>query len=115
MIAHCRSGNIQHDGRMRSLLRFSLSVLLASLPLAAHAKDEVIEFAKCPAPVQTVIEQYKAQGKLEEIGLDHKKKTGGPEVYEAKFALPEGKRIEVHISPEGKVLKVEDKKAKKAE
>jgi hypothetical protein len=83
--------------------------------LSASAKDEVVEFEKCPAPVQAVIEQYKAQGKLEEIGLDHKKKTGGPQVYEAKFVLAEGKRIEVHISLEGKVIKVEDKKPQKAE
>jgi hypothetical protein len=44
--------------------------------------------------------------------LDEKKKSGGPAVYEAKFSLRNGKRIEVHISPEGKVLQFEDKKPK---
>jgi hypothetical protein len=111
----CSLRHFPHDARIMRplLLRFTLPLLLA-LPFA-QAKDEPVDFAKCPAPVQAVIEQYKAQGKLEAIGLDHKKKAGGVPVYEAKFTLPEGKRIEVHISPEGKVLEVEDKKPKKAE
>jgi hypothetical protein len=33
-------------------------------------------------------------------------------VYEAKFSLKDGRRIEIHISAEGQVLQMEDKKPK---
>ena len=100
-------------------LRFPslLTVLLgAGVILAPEvcAKDKPVQLRECPAPVQTVIEQYTARGgSLEEIGLDEKKKGGGSPVYEAKFTLPDRNRIEVHISPSGQVITVENKKPKK--
>jgi len=62
--------------------------------------------------VQAVIRHYSAQGTLEGVTLDEKNKSGGPPVYEAKFTLRSGKRMEVHISPEGQVLQFEEKKSK---
>lgn len=79
---------------------------------SAFAKDKPVNLDACPAAVQAIIQQYQSRGTLEEIALDEKKKSGGPAVYEAKFSLPDGNRIEVHISAEGSVLKVEDKKRK---
>ena len=77
------------------------------------AKDTPVSLEQCPAPVQATVRQYAAYGTMEAIALDEKKKSGGPAVYEAKFSLQNGKRIEVHISPEGKVLLVENKQPKK--
>ncbi|RYD63959.1 MAG: hypothetical protein EOP84_33145 [Verrucomicrobiaceae bacterium] len=84
-----------------------------SLVSSAAAKDKPVQLAECPAAVQTVIQQYSAKGTLEEIGLDEKKKSGGPAVYEAKFTLADGNRIEVHIAADGRVITEEKKKAKK--
>ena len=86
---------------------FALNLLL---PPPASAKDELITLAQCPAPVQAVIRHYSQQGSLESIGLDRKTKSGGPAVYEAKFTVKDGSRVEVHISPEGKVIQMENKK-----
>jgi hypothetical protein len=80
--------------------------------VASWAKDDPIGLSQCPAPVQAVIKQYSARGTLEGVAVDEKKKTGGPAVYEAKFTLKDGKRIEVHISAGGQVILVEDKKPK---
>ena len=88
-----------------------IAVTSITSPLAS-AKDEAIALEQCPAPVQTVIRHYQTQATLEEIGLDKKTKAGGPEVYEAKFTLKSGKRMEVHIGPDGKVLQMEEKKPK---
>ena len=88
-----------------------ISVVLLNTGLAL-AKDEVVKLAECPEPVQAVIRHYQSQGTLEGIGLDKKKKSGGPAVYEAKFTIQGGKRFEIHISPDGKVLQMEEKKPK---
>jgi hypothetical protein len=90
----------------------ALAAFAALLPIVALAKDTPVKLEECPQPVQAVIRHYTAQGTLESIGLDEKKKSGGPSVYEAKFSLTGGRRIEIHISPEGKVLQMEEKKPK---
>ena len=46
------------------------------------------------------------------VTLDEKKMSGGHPFYEAKFNPWNGQRVEVHISPEGKVLQVEGKPPK---
>ncbi|MDB6148881.1 MAG: hypothetical protein JWQ44_329 [Chthoniobacter sp.] len=98
---------------MRLNLRTTLlmSAMLVAAPFA-RAKDQPLTLEQCPVPVQDVIRQYTAHGTLESVALDAKKKSGGPATYEAKFNLKDGKRIEVHISAEGKVLGFEDKKSK---
>lgn len=94
------------------------STLLASLFIASAlatsviAKDKPVTVEECPAPVQAVIRHYSTQGTFESVTLDEKKKSGGEKIYEAKFSLKDGRRIEVHISPEGKVIQFEDKKPK---
>jgi hypothetical protein len=99
---------------MRSL---PISPVLIIVALAATcgqlaAKDRVITINECPAPVQAIIRHYSSQATFEQVALDEKKKSGGPAVYEARFALRDGKRIEVHVSPQGQVLQLENKKAK---
>ena len=94
----------------------SLSLLAAAtLALGATtavAKDKPVNVTDCPAPVQEVIKKYQAQGTLEGVARDDKKKSGGPAVYEAKFELADGRRVEVHISAAGEVMQIEEKKTK---
>jgi hypothetical protein len=85
-------------------------LILAFLASAASAKDTPMTVNQCPAPVQAIIRHYSAQGTFETVAFDEKKKSGGPPTYEAKFTLRGGRRIEVHITPEGKVLQFEEKK-----
>lgn len=100
--------------RMKALKvpQLAAAFVLAFVPVIACAKDEPVQLSECPQPVQAVIRHYQTQGTLEEIGKDKKKKSGGPAVYEAKFNLSNGKRVEVHISSDGKVLQFEEKKPK---
>ena len=88
--------------------------MLASSLLATSAfcKDAPVGLDECPPPVQAVIRHYSTQGTFDIVTLDEKKKAGGPAVYEAKFTLPNGNRVEVHMSPDGKVMRFEEKKPK---
>jgi len=98
---------------MKTRTCFAVFFIVSFISLAtSRAKDDPIELSNCPAPVQATIKQYSARGTLEGIAVDQRKKAGGPAVYEAKFSLTDGKRIEVHISAAGQVILVEDKKAK---
>lgn len=95
---------------MKTLIRRLAFLLLCTVFIpGAVAKDTPIGLQQCPAPVQAVIRAYEAQAKFESVTRDDKKKSGGPAVYEAKFDLPKGRKIEIHISPEGKVLQMEEK------
>lgn len=87
-----------------------IAALLA--PCFVAAKDDIITIDRCPAPVQKTIQYYAAQHKLEEIGYDKRQKEGGTPRFEVKFESKDGKRFEVHISPDGKVLEIEPKKPK---
>ena len=88
------------------------AVMATSFACTAFSKDTPVNLEKCPTPVQAVVRQYLAQGTMEKIALDEKKKSGGGPVYEAKFTLRDGKRIELHISPDGRLLQVENKAPK---
>ncbi len=90
----------------------STAVMVTSFACTAFAKDIPVDLAKCPAGVQAVVRQYLAHGTMEKIAFDEKKKSGGNPVYEAKFTLRDGKRIELHISPDGRLLQVENKNPK---
>lgn len=91
---------------------FAVACIISLSSAVTLGKDKPVSLSECPAAVQAVIRHYQNQGTLEEIGLDEKKKSGGPAVYEAKFSLREGKRVEIHITAEGKVLQMEEKKPK---
>ncbi|MHA3773279.1 PepSY domain-containing protein [Verrucomicrobiota bacterium sgz303538] len=97
--------------RIPSRLLFALGAA-SILSSPAWAKDKPVELGACPAPVQAVLRQYATHGTLEEIELDENKKSGGAATYEAKFTLKDGRRIEVHVGADGKVLLIENKKAK---
>lgn len=108
--ARFNRASVMKTSRSRVVVCLSLATALFSS--TALAKDEKVQLSECPEPVRAVIRHYSQQGTLEEIGLDKKKKSGGPAVYEAKFAVRDGRRIEVHIAPDGKVLQMEEKRPK---
>ena len=95
-----------------SLLTLILGMSVTIAP-SASAKDKPIQLTECPAAVQKAIQESSAKGTLEEIGVDEKKKTGGPAIYEAKFTLADGNRVEVHFSADGQIVTEEKKKPKK--
>jgi hypothetical protein len=88
-----------------------LCILAVSMSGLVSAKDDLVTFDQCPPAVKQVIQQYSVKYKLETIGYD-KTTGGGPPRYEVKFTGGDGKRFEVHISLEGKVLEIEPKKPK---
>ena len=94
------------------VVRIATAIIAISFAGPAFAKDTPVDLEKCPAPVQAVVRQYLPHGRMEKIAFDEKKKSGGSPVYEAKFTLRDGKRIELHISPEGRLLQVENKAPK---
>ena len=93
----------------------TLAVVTAAFALtssAVLAKDKSVDLSECPQPVQDVIKRYSAQATFEEVKLDKNAKTGGTATYEAKFSMADGRRFEVHISPAGSIMAVENKKAR---
>ena len=89
-----------------------LSAVLVLISSPVFAKDKPVDLTECPQVVQAVVKQYSGKATFEEITLDKNTKSGTPPMYEAKFALSDGRRFEVHISPTGQVMAVEEKKAK---
>lgn len=93
-----------------SALTLLSATMLVALPVSG--KDVPVSLENAPAPVQAAVKQYQPYGTLESIEYDENKKSGKPAVYEAKFILKDGKRLGVYISPEGKILRAENKEQK---
>lgn len=96
--------------------------LIAALTIAspAFAKDKdkdksgdggkrtaTITLAQCPLAVQATIQSYK--GTVNELEAEQE---NGAISYDAKLTLPDGKRLKLLISADGKVLESKEKKAK---
>ena len=82
-------------------------VLFASV---AFGKEVEISLEKCPAAVQATVREYQAHGKLDKIELEAK--DGSADEYDAKLSLNDGRRIAVHLSADGRVIRVDEKKPK---
>lgn len=95
---------------MKPALLFAATLL--SLAPGSWAKDEIITIADCPDPVRRAIAKYEAAATVQEIGRDHKKKSGGPTVYEVKMLQKDGRLVEITFGADGTILKTEEKKAK---
>ncbi len=93
------------------LITHILALALA-LTSAAFAKDEKeIAFAKCPAAVQAALTR-EAQAAAGTVGkVEHEVKDGA-ELYDAKITKPDGSKLTVKLSPDGRVLERKEKKAK---
>ena len=87
-----------------SCLAAGVAVALA-LPAFAGGKEEKVKLADCPAAVQQTINDNAAGGEILEIEKETKK--DGSVVYEAEVKKSDGKKIEIKVAADGKLIKVE--------
>lgn len=88
-----------------------LAVLLpAAMALATSAfADEKVQWTDVPPQVQKTITSHSGGGKIMEVEKDAKLIDGKPvTVYEAEVTKPDGKKIEIKVAEDGKLIKVED-------
>src|SRR4026209_1685939 len=85
----------------------AVSVALAlALPAAAIAKEEKVKLEDCPAAVQKTIKEKAGDGKI--IEVDKETTKDGKVVYEAEVRKANGKKVDIRVAEDGKLIKVED-------
>lgn len=93
------------------------ALLIVALPMAmafaassfAGEKEEKIQWSSVPAVVQKTITENAGDGKVEEIEKETKTKHGkSVTVYEAKVKKSDGKKVEIKVGEDGKLIKVEN-------
>lgn len=85
-------------------------------PVVPHAKsdakkekEEKVQWSTVPAVVQKTITENAGGGKIEEIEKETKTKDGKSiTVYEAKVKNSDGKKMEIKVGEDGKLIKVEN-------
>jgi len=90
---------------------FLLLVLPITMAYAASsfAKDEKVEWSQVPAAVQKTITENARGGKVEKIEKETESKDGKPVTfYEAKVKKPDGKKFEIEVGEDGKLIKIDD-------
>ena len=93
--------------KMFAHLRFGLlaaAVMLAQV-LPTAAKEEKVKLSDCPAAVQKTIKDQAEGGKILEIEKETKK--DGTVVYEAEIKRSDGKKVEIEVAEDGKLLDTE--------
>ena len=82
--------------------------LALALPAYAEGKKqkEEVKLADCPAAVQQTIKDNAAGGEILEVEKATKK--DGTVVYEAEVKKADGKKVDVKVAADGKLIKVED-------
>lgn len=89
---------------------FLLLALPVILTLAVPAfADEKVPWSDVPAQVQKTINSHADGGKVEEVEKEAKM-IGGKAVtiYEAEVRKRDGKKIEIKVAEDGKLIKVKD-------
>jgi hypothetical protein len=81
------------------------AVMLAQA-LPVSAKEEKVKLSDCPAAVQKTIKENANGGKILEVEKETKK--DGTVVYEAEVKKSDGKKIEIEVAEDGKLIGVED-------
>jgi len=86
------------------------AVVALALALPAHAegkkKKEDVKLADCPAAVQQTIKDNAGGGEILEVEKATKK--DGTVVYEAEVKKADGKKVDVKVAADGKLLQVEN-------
>jgi len=84
--------------------------LALALPAVAGEKEgkkkEEIKLNDCPAAVQQTIKDNAAGGEILEVEKVTKK--DGTVVYEAEVKKADGKKVDIKVAADGKLIKVED-------
>jgi hypothetical protein len=85
----------------------AMLVLVLALPAsAAGDKEEAIKLEDCPAGVQKTIKDNAAGGQVLEVEKETKK--DGTVVYEAEVKKKDGKKVDILVAADGKLIKVEN-------
>lgn len=81
----------------------------ATLALAVPAfADEKVQWSDVPASVQKTITENAGGGKIEEIEKETETISGKKTtVYEADVKQPDGKKIEIKVGEDGKLIKID--------
>jgi len=89
---------------------FTITVVMAFAASSfASEKEEKVQWASVPVVVQKTITENLGNGKVEEIEKETKTKDGqSVTVYEAKVKKSDGKKVEIKVSEDGKLVKIED-------
>ena len=94
---------------MRTRKQIGLGVLALAIGLVMAVsgciggKDEVsVKFADCPAAVQKTIIDYAGGVQFPEV--DRETKKDGRVVYEAKAKKDDGKKIEIKVAANGRLI-----------
>ena len=100
---------------MKTITQIKVGLVAATVALALalpavagekEGKKAEIKLGDCPAAVQQTIKDNASGGELLEVEKATKK--DGTVVYEAEVKKTNGKKIEVKVAADGKLLKVED-------
>jgi hypothetical protein len=99
--------------KTKTLLIFALPVVIAfaasSYASEKEKKEEKIQWSSVPAAVQKTITENAGGGKVEEVEKETKTKHGkSVTVYEAKVNKSDGKKVEIKVGEDGKLIKVEN-------
>lgn len=91
-----------------ALIAFPLVMAYAASSFAGE-KEEKIQWSSVPAVVQKTIKENAGDGKVEEIEKETKTKHGkSVTVYEATVKKSDGKKVEIKVGEDGKLIKVEN-------
>lgn len=74
--------------------------------LAGEKNKDHIKLADCPAAVQQTIKDNAGGGEVKEVEKTTKK--DGTVVYEADAKKSDGKKVEIKVAADGKLIKVSD-------
>jgi len=89
-----------------ALLGGAVALLLTVPAFAGDKKKEDVKLGDCPAAVQKTINDNASGGVVGEVEKTTKK--DGTVVYEADVKKADGKKIEVKVAADGKLIKVSD-------
>ena len=71
----------------------------------ADSKEEKIEWSQVPPKVQQTITEHAQGGKILEIEKETEKQVI---IYEAEVKKPDGKKFEIKVDENGKLIEIED-------
>lgn len=75
----------------------------------ANEKEEKIQWNSVPRVVQKTITENTQGGKVEEIEKETKTRDGkSVTVYEVKVKKTDGKKIEIKVADDGKLIKIDN-------
>ena len=90
---------------LKTTLLCGVAAFALALPTFAGSKsEEKINLSDCPAAVQQTIKDNAGGGDIKEV--EKETKGNGSVVYEADATKSDGKKIEIKVAPDGKLIKV---------